>query len=197
MISKLLKAKHWQIFMLTFGIPMIAQFIAMASILAHFNIQANPNPAVMLNNIKFIPFLLVLFLGLLFMWLWSAGIGLQKRIPENAKMKTNLFKVFLFIPIIYMLILGIVLSYTVNGFFNFDPKSNLGLIVILFFVMILLHLLSIFSIFYCIYFVARTIKTAELQRAVVFSDFITEFFMVWFSPLGIWVIQPRINKLAE
>lgn len=197
MANKFLKAKHWQIFILTFGIPMIFQFVALVSIFANFRILDKPNPEEMFNNIKFIPFLLLLFFGLLFTWFWAVGTGLQKKIPENAKMKTNLFKVFLFIPIIYMLILGIALRYTVNGLFQVDAKSNMVLILVLFCAIFLLHLFSVFCILYCIYFVARTIKTAELQRTVTFSDFIPEFFMVWFSPVGIWVIQPRINKLAE
>jgi hypothetical protein len=57
------------------------------------------------------------------------------------------------------------------------------------------HFLSIFCIFYCIYFVAKTIKTVELQRAVKFKDFVGEFFLVWFFPIGVWILQPTINKL--
>ncbi|WP_373551080.1 hypothetical protein [Haliscomenobacter sp.] len=55
---------------------------------------------------------------------------------------------------------------------------------------------SISFIFYCIYHVAKTIKTVELQRKVTFSDFIAEFFLVWFFPIGVWILQPTINKLA-
>jgi membrane-associated HD superfamily phosphohydrolase len=196
MTNLFLKAKHWQIFILTFGIPMVFQFVAMFSMLANFNFMENPNPATLYSNLKYIPFILLLFIGFLFMWFWSAGIGLQDNIPENAKMKTNLFNLFLTIPILYLLILGMVFSYTINGMFILDPTSNFGLIAILFLGFVLLHLFSIFCIFYCIYFVAKTIKTAELQRPVVFSDFIPEFFMVWFSPIGIWILQPRTNKLA-
>lgn len=60
-----------------------------------------------------------------------------------------------------------------------------------------LHLFSMFCIFYCLYFVAKTIKTAELQRETAFSDFVGEFFLIWFFPIGIWFIQPRVNQLAE
>ena len=47
------------------------------------------------------------------------------------------------------------------------------------------------------YFVAKTLKTVELQKEVLFSDFAGEFFIVWFFPIGIWIIQPKINKIIE
>ena len=64
-------------------------------------------------------------------------------------------------------------------------------------VIVPLHLFSIFCIFYSVYFVAKTFKTVELQREVTFSDFVGEFFMLWFYPIGIWIIQPKINKMIE
>jgi putative effector of murein hydrolase LrgA (UPF0299 family) len=60
-----------------------------------------------------------------------------------------------------------------------------------------IHLFAMFCIFYSLYFVAKTIKTVELQRAVTFSDFVLEFFLIWFYPIGIWIIQPQINKMIE
>jgi len=45
------------------------------------------------------------------------------------------------------------------------------------------------------YIIARTIKTAELQRATRFDDFKGKFFLIMFFPIGIWFIQPRINKI--
>ena len=60
-----------------------------------------------------------------------------------------------------------------------------------------LHLFSMFCMFYLLYFVSKTLKTVELKREVTFSDFLGEFFMIWFFPFGIWIIQPRINKLVN
>ena len=64
-------------------------------------------------------------------------------------------------------------------------------------VIIPVHLFSMFCIFYSLYFVAKTFKTVELQREVSFSDFAGEFFMIWFYPIGIWIVQPKINKMIE
>jgi len=54
-----------------------------------------------------------------------------------------------------------------------------------------------FCIFYCLYFVAKALKSVELQREVTFNDYAGEFFLFWFSPIGVWVLQPRINKLFD
>lgn len=64
-------------------------------------------------------------------------------------------------------------------------------------VIVPLHLLSMFGIFYSMYFTAKTLKTVELQREVVFNDFAGEFFLLWFNFVGVWILQPRINKLVE
>jgi hypothetical protein len=60
-----------------------------------------------------------------------------------------------------------------------------------------LHLFSICCIVYCLYFVAKTFKTVELQRETTFSDFVAEFFLIWFYPIGVWVLQPKINRMVD
>jgi bacteriorhodopsin len=61
----------------------------------------------------------------------------------------------------------------------------------------LIHLFSMFCIFYVLYFAAKTFKTVELQREVRFSEFAGEFFMLWIFPIGVWILQPKINKMVE
>jgi hypothetical protein len=52
-----------------------------------------------------------------------------------------------------------------------------------------------FCLFYCIFFVAKTYKTVQLKREATFDDFVGEFFMTWFFPVGVWMMQPKINKM--
>jgi len=60
-----------------------------------------------------------------------------------------------------------------------------------------IHLFSMFCIFYCMYFIAKEFKSVEVQKPVTFSDFAGEFFLLWFFPVGIWILQPRINKIFQ
>lgn len=61
----------------------------------------------------------------------------------------------------------------------------------------LLFLTAIFCHIYVIYFAAKTIKTAENKTATKFEDFVAEFFLIVFFPIGIWILQPRINRMIN
>jgi len=60
-----------------------------------------------------------------------------------------------------------------------------------------LHPFAMLCIMYPWYFSAKTIKLAELQKTVNFVEFIGDFSLFWFLPIGIWVLQPRINELVK
>jgi len=61
----------------------------------------------------------------------------------------------------------------------------------------LFQLVALFCVFYIFYFNAKSLKAVELQRPVTFGDYIGEFFLLLFFPIGVWIIQPRINKIFE
>ena len=42
----------------------------------------------------------------------------------------------------------------------------------------------------------RQLRRQSRKPETEFSDFAREFFMILFYPIGIWIIQPRINKLS-
>ena len=192
-----LKAKHWQIFLLTFGLPLIYQFTWFGSMMFHLATQSDPDPMVMFSYVKFFPLFMVLFMFVFFGWLWSIAIGLQKKVPENVTMKVKKFKVFFFFPLIYFLLFLTAFTATVSGFISPDLEQGIGFFGGIFAVVVPLHLFSMFCIFYSLYFVSKTFKTVELQKEVKFADFAGEFFMIWFYPVGIWIIQPKINKMIE
>jgi len=190
MSEKLLKAKHWQIFLLTFGIPIIMQIVLFTVIFEDFSKnRIGPAP---INLPLIMPlFIVVLFIsaGILYSWFWSVSIGMQSKVPESVKMKVKKFKVFFFTPLIYFIlfICIFILEFTGAGIVSFKYFAFI----------IPLHLFSMFCIFYVLYFTAKTFKTIDLQREVSFSDFAGEFFTIWFYPIGIWIIQPKINKMLE
>ena len=198
MTDRFLKAKHWQLFLFTFGIPLIFQTIMMGFIISNLANQTNPEPAMFLNYMKFFPVMMILFMAVFFGWFWSVAIGLQKKVPENVSMKVKKFKVFFFIPLIYMIIiLLLVLSVSQSGLLDSNSAPNFANIGVFFAVIFPIHFFATFCILYSLYFVAKTFKTVELQREVTFGDFAGEFFMIWFFPIGIWIIQPKINKMVE
>ncbi len=191
MVDIFLKAKHWQLFIVMLGIPLLFQFYTMFSMFSEFEMESNPNPENVMNMFHVFPIIMILFTGVFFGWFWSIAIGLQKNIPEKIKMKVSKFKVLFFIPLIYIILLMIYMVGLFSGMGN-TGFTNSGWIIV---IILPLHLFSMFCIFYSLYFVSKTIKTAELQRKVEFGDFAGEFFLLWFYFIGIWIVQPKINKL--
>lgn len=202
MTDKILKAKHWQLFFLLVGVP-IGLFFTLGVIIS--SIIKGGTPPVpedffkLIGIAKFFPLVMVLFVSFIFSWFWSVAIGLQKNMPRSVEMKTTKFKIFSCIPLLYVsgfcVFMFVALSKVKPQVLLQDlPQIPMEWLTPILFI---LHILSVFGIFYSMYFAAKTLKTAELQREVTFKDFASEFFMFWFFPIGVWILQPRINEMAE
>jgi len=182
-MTKFLTFKHWQLFGLLMGIPIIFQIISIGSI-----VSSNDPTA----EFKFFPVMMILYLGLFLGWFYSLGTNLHKKLPETVNMNLKKFKIFLLIPAIYMVLFTFYMSSIFsNVSTGIEPNPAIWGIIFP------LHLFSMFCLFYCLYFISKELKAVEWQKPVTFSDFAGEFFLIWFFPLGIWIIQPRINKLFE
>lgn len=197
MINAFLKAKHWQLFGLIFGIPMVLQFVMVGIIISNLATQSNIDPDLMFNYMKLFPLFIILFMGIFFAWFWAVAIGLQKKVPENLSMKVKKFKVFFFIPLVYLSVFLISFAVFEDFSFSSNIESYAEFFFGCFFLISFLHLFVIFCMYYIMFFVAKTIKTVELQRQVKFGDFAGEFFLILYYPIGIWIIQPKINKMME
>ena len=193
MIQTFLRAKHWHLFILLFGIPMLFQFGFMGMLVSEIINNPESDPAFVLDFVNyFIPimiFVMAVFLG----WFWSIGVGLQSRIPDDIPMKVGRFKAFIVFPLIYIVLLLVYIGFMFNSLISNSEPPNPAIFMLIF----PLHLFAMFCMFHSLYFVAKTIKTAELQRKTTFGDFAGEFFLLWFYPVGIWFVQPRVNKLAK
>lgn len=183
-MDKLLRLKHWQLFLLLIGIPVILEIIFVGTIVTSQK---------MTGMIFIFPIIMILFMGTYFGWFYALGTNLHKRLPPTVEMNLPRFKIFLLIPIVYMLFIFIFMI----GILSSAPQQGESLRIGMVGLIIPVHLFSMFCIFYCLYFNAKALKSVEWQRAVTFSDFVGEFFLIWFFPIGIWIIQPRINQLFE
>jgi hypothetical protein len=133
---------------------------------------------------------MLLFVAIFFGWFWAMAINLYPKLPPDAKLNLNRFKLFMLIPFVYIVAISFLfggISISTQG----DSTGGFAAIIVP------IHLLSMFCIFWCLAFVAKSLKAVELQRAVTFSDYAGEFFLIWFFPIGVWIIQPRLNKLFD
>ena len=182
-----LRLKHWQLFGLLIGIPFVFQIVGMMAIIV------SQDPTMMFTVF---PLIMILFMGVFFGWFYTLGINLNKKLPDTVKMNLTTFKWFLFIPIAYITFFSIFMSGIFINLFEGGEPNPIA-IASSFAIIFPLHLFSMFCIFYCLYFVAKSLKAVEWQRPVTFSDYAGEFFLIWFFPIGVWFIQPRINKMFD
>ena len=121
-----------------------------------------------------------LFELLFLLWLWSMGSFLNSIVHPALKLNTAFFRLTLIYPPLY--VLGFMTSF----------QKQLPLLLV---VVIPLHLVAMFCMFYNLYFVSKSLVLAETGKSPSFYDYAGPFFLVWFFPIGVWVVQPRINRL--
>jgi hypothetical protein len=161
------RSKHWQVFLLVWG----AYFVAGVGIVN------NPQRTPRYSEVAF--FLFVLFFA---GWLWSIGT-FSSSIAEPALRRNNRF--FSFAIIFAGLYLPIILGFPLK------PKSSVAVL------MLFLFLFAIYCWAYAYYFVAKSLVTAEKRRAVTRKDYQLTMLMLCFAFIGVWEIQPRVNRLYQ
>ena len=112
-------------------------------------------------------------------------------------MKIRKFKTFLIIPMIYIPIAFRLFDMLFDNVSQANGEPSGAMIGISLAIIVPFHILSIFGMLYSFYFVAKTCKTVELQRVVTFSDFAGDFFLLLFFPIGVWIIQSKINLMTD
>lgn len=197
MNSIFLRAKHWQLFVPLVAIPFISFIIfgiAVAVILLGHDVEREDTVWIF----YFFPILFILCGFIQFAWFWNVLTKLSKLVNNRVKFPVRRIKLFFFIPIIYLCLVPFFIAFVIKTTAvsgpSVDEMLQLGILGIFVFI---LHFFSIFCILHTIYFVAKTIRSAELKRNAHFSTFVGDFFLIWIFPVGIWFIQPRINALLD
>jgi hypothetical protein len=170
-----LRAKHWQIFLLLCG----AMFVGDAALMSPTAMTAQPaaqlwkiSPLFAIMTVL----CMVVFLG----WLWSMGSFLSSIVQPSLRLATGFFRFALFFPAVYFAVF-------IAIFPGFTPSA--------FAIIIPLHLFAMFCMLYLLYFVSKNMVLAETGKSVSFYDYAGPFFLIWFFPIGIWIVQPRLNRL--
>ncbi|MGB0424367.1 MAG: hypothetical protein ACPGED_08590, partial [Flavobacteriales bacterium] len=50
---------------------------------------------------------------------------------------------------------------------------------------------------YLMFTLGKALKAHELNKEISTGDCIAEIFLFWFAPIGVWILQPRINRLFQ
>jgi len=167
-------SKSWQIFLILFIPFFLGVFLDLISKM--FSIVINET---IMNTIGYVSFII------LFGWLLSLGNLLNKKLPSNVKYSNIFFNVSLTIVILYIILLDIRSS---NEFLN-------SLLAPYIYRSFTINMIAMFFMFYAIHFIAKNLVMNERKDKIPFGAHIQEFFMLWFFPIGIWYLQPRIMRI--
>lgn len=174
MFEKYLRAKHWQLFLITILICAVTKGILELLI---YNSATFPNFERQLNQQVWF-YASVVFIFWILGWFWAVGNGLQQLIPESYRLNCWMFRSCVFFLLIYLNFAQWIIgdAYILYSVFNW---------------------MIIPSIIYTIHFSVKTIRTAELQRKPTIGERLGLWFMLIYYPIGFWFVQNRINQLVE
>ncbi|PCJ67741.1 MAG: hypothetical protein COA58_00985 [Bacteroidetes bacterium] len=189
------------------GLNFVMMFEMFSNITANLNFgEGNPpDPTIMFDHMKYLPLIILTTAIFQFGWQWSVGTSLHSKLPENTKMNIKVFKAFLIVPFIYTIVISVGMGFLFKNMSELmqmgaqmdgqSPPDELPKFLMFILIFILLHLFSMVCIFYNIYFIARSLKSVEIQETAKGDQYIGEFFLTWFLLIGIWFLQPRINTI--
>lgn len=198
------KAKHWQLFLLLCGVPIVLQIFMLVSISIAVT---SGRPLLAIGNVfVLMPIATILFAITLFSWLYNLGTRFYGKLPKGIVISLNMFKVCIILPAAYIAILSMIMfglfksmgALVTSG--NADPtaiSTQESILLSSMTFIFIMHLVSMAAIIYSLRFVAKTLRSIEIGQEALINDYLGEFFLFWFFPIGIWVLQPRINKLFE
>ncbi len=135
----------------------------------------------LIGNIVF--FVVIVVFG----WLYSIGKWANQHLPKDQQKNLVLFTLGFAIPLVYILLLILVYFPTLSPESRPQPPGW----------MLPMHILSMIGIFYSIWFSARQYIALQREREVDTTRFSNIFFLMWIFPLGIWIIQPGVNRLYD
>jgi len=165
-MKKILKFKHWQLFIL----------------IVLTGAWTSPSPLKeIINSIALISFMI---------WIYAIGIYGQEKL-ESLKLPTLNIKFFKINIIAFpiLLIVSFLLSSEQTAE-NTQAEFNAQTILL-----IPISLYMFFALFQTIVFSCKTLAMIELKREVKFSDYLVNLILTLFLMIGIWILQPKITKL--
>ena len=170
-MSILLKLKHWQVFGI-FAICYVLIFI----------FQETDFSILKISSVQISIISTIILLVFFFVWLMSIGTFLNQ-IKDNPYH----FRKWL------LIIAGIscILGYS---FLNVERLGQEKEIIPMWLSLVSFPF-TFWGIIYTFYKVPKSLKSIETGQKAKFSEFFLDLILFAFFPIGVWIIQPRLNRI--
>lgn len=173
------RAKHWQVFLILFPLALITILPLLTSSKAGATEDR--------GRLE----LLIWLFGLPGLvcnqaYLWSVGSFLNSVAKPSLRLDASYFGLALVYPPLYDFVSVVAPSYV-------HLQMSNPLIPELYF---MLNALTVVCLFYGLYFVAKSLVLAEKNKPVSSADYAGPLILFALSFIGVWLLQPRINRLC-
>lgn len=170
-----LRLKHWQLFLFLVVVPTVGELICFI-----LNLMIVASPQDLGNGAIVLGALTALLVLPFFLWFWALGSFLNSIVRPGLRLGPGFFRFAVTYPSIYIIFAAP---------FLLGPSPTWLPVILPF------HFFAMACIFYDLYFVSKNLVLAQTGKTVTFYDYAGPFFLIWFYPVGIWFIQPKINRL--
>ncbi|HEY5746134.1 MAG TPA: hypothetical protein VIU12_08670 [Chryseolinea sp.] len=117
-----------------------------------------------------------------FSWQLSVGHGLYNFLPAKVEMNYNLFVINWFV---FIVAYCAVLIFSDGEGMIFTGVAALPMFYVA------------YAFVHILIFPGRLLTSVEMRKEAAFGDYIVTVVLMFFWPIGIWFIQPRINEVVE
>jgi hypothetical protein len=167
----IVKLKHWQIFLVLGTVYIL--YLILSGINFTFGKITSHELSIMIG---------IITICLFFLWVLVIGLYLNS-IPDNPYK----FNKWILILSIFWCIIG----YSELLLQRLENNNN----IVPGWISFSITLLTFLSLYYTFYNVPKSLKSIELGRKSKFTDYIVTAILIFAFPIGIWFIQPRVNRI--
>lgn len=179
--------RHWLVFSLLFVLP-FAGLLIFRLILTFKGDELNLQPLLLIGPVSAVLISYIFITS--FVWVYGTGVYLHSRLPEGIFLNLPIFRFMTIAPLLwgfwYAYIMLRFFSYTSGGVISDDSLGTFGLAAIV---------AGLFCL-HNLWFIAKCLRSVEAGGEVNLGAYIGDFFLLLFLPIGIWILQPRINRIA-
>ena len=180
------RLKAWQVFIILI-LPMFAsQFYLMSNMPSPASSPRPPSLEEFDALFKQTMLMSLLMMVLLLAWVLSIGFAANRRVEQSLRQNTRLAIGSASFAAGYVALAPLI--WPSPG----DLSSGAASMALIF----PLHILAMIALIYVLAFTARNVMMAERQSPVSFFDYSGPFFLIWFFPIGVWFVQPRVNRIV-
>ncbi len=113
-------------------------------------------------------------------WYFAVGLELSEHLPRKVELPRTLFIVNGFVLTLSIVILIMIF----DG--SFESNGLLGFIWITY---------MMYAMFQFFFYPGKALRSVELKEEAKIGEYLGYFFLMIFWPIGIWWIQPKLNKI--